>query len=77
MVTTGGTHLSKEDKEWLKTMSKEQLFINYREQKKMTDKLQQQVNVISGGVIKWECVETKDLISVCDYCCTQLCQAGM
>ena len=28
-------------------------------------------------VSKCECGETKDLITVCDDCCTQLCQAGM
>jgi len=43
MVTLRGTHLSKEDKEWLKTISKEQLFINYREQKRITDELREQV----------------------------------
>ena len=47
MVTLRGTHLSKEDKEWLKTMSKEQLFINYREQKRITDELREQVKKLN------------------------------
>jgi hypothetical protein len=28
-------------------------------------------------VSKCECGETKGLITICDDCCTQLCQAGM
>ena len=34
-------------------------------------------NVALVDVSKCECGETKGLITICDDCCTQLCQAGM
>jgi predicted nucleic acid binding AN1-type Zn finger protein len=34
-------------------------------------------NVTLGDVSKCECGETKGLITICDDCSTQLCQAGM
>ena len=65
--------------------------VNIEEELKITDKQErrepQERRLISianalnrlniDDVSKCECGETKDLITVCDDCCTQLCQAGM